>query len=392
MKIIVFLLFGLCSIAKAQPITLSEKATISVITFGPWQGELYSAFGHSGFRVHDPVQEIDWLYNYGVFDFDQPNFYGNFAKGIPYYKLGIGDFQRYADHYIYYNRFVHEQILNLNPIETQKVFDYLQWNALPENANYVYDYFYDNCATRMRDVMITVFKDSVKFDGSYVKNKYSIRDLTDIYLKQQPWGDLGIDVCLGLPMDKEASPYEYMFLPDYIESGFDHATLNHDGTLTSIVKEKISIYESRAEVPDKGLPHPLYVFTGFALITLLISLMDLRRKKLSTWFDIILFGIVGLTGILLLGLWLFTNHKAAAYNFNLLWAFPTHFIIVFAFIKNPKWLEKYFLVVSIISALLLGLWFFLPQKLNVSLIPLVVALLARTFAQFKVRKLKKEIM
>ena len=391
MKRIVFLLIGLCSIAKAQPITLSEKATISVITFGPWQGELYSAFGHSGFRVHDPVQEIDWLYNYGVFDFNQPNFYGNFAKGIPYYKLGIGDFKRYADHYIYYNRFIHEQILNLNPAETQKVFDYLQWNALPENANYVYDYFYDNCATRMRDVMITVFKDSVNFDGSYVKHKYSIRDLTDIYLKQQPWGDLGIDVCLGLPMDKKASPYEYMFLPDYIESGFDHATLNHGGTLTSIVKEKISIYESRAEVPDKGLPHPLYVFTGFAVIAILISVLDLRRKKLSTWFDIILFGVVGLAGVLLLCLWLFTNHKAAANNFNLLWALPTHLVIVFAFIKNPKWLTNYFLVVSILSALLLGTWFFFPQKLNVALIPLVVAILARAFAQFKARKLNSVI-
>src|SRR6478752_4747802 len=164
MKRLVCLLVLLSSFAQAQEsIQLTENATISVVTFGPWQGELYSAFGHSGFRVYDPEQQIDWLFNYGVFDFDQPNFYTNFAKGIPYYKLGVGDYQRYKAHYISYNRFVHEQVLNLTPAQAQKTFEYLQWNAKPENANYRYDYFYDNCATRIRDVIQTDFRESVKF-------------------------------------------------------------------------------------------------------------------------------------------------------------------------------------------------------------------------------------
>ncbi len=366
---------------------LSEQATISVVTFGPYQGELYSAFGHSAFRVYDPANGIDDLYNYGVFDFEQPNFYLNFARGNSLYKLGISDYPRFRDYYIYYNRYVHEQVLNLTPTQTQKVFDYLLWNALPENMNYRYDYFYDNCATKIPAVIQAALGDEVQFDGSYIKTDYSIRDLTDIYLKQQPWGDLGIDVCLGLPMDKKASPYEYMFLPDYVESGFDHASIKNEAGTIPLVKEKISIYESRDENVN-GPPRPLYVFSAFAVIAIALSVWDVKRKKASNWFDVILFGIVGLAGLLLFCLWLLTDHKAAARNMNLLWALPTHLIVVFAFIKNPKWLTKYFLVVSIITALLLGFWFLLPQKMNIALVPFVVAILARSFTQFKVRSLK----
>lgn len=372
-----------------QAQTLTERATISVVTFGPFQGELYSAFGHSGIRVYDPENGLDDLYNYGMFDFNQPNFYLNFARGNSFYKLGISDYPRYRDHYIYYNRYVHEQVLNLTPAQAQKVFDYLVWNALPENMSYRYDYFYDNCATRIPAVVLTALGDSVRFDGSYIKTNYSIRDLTDIYLTQQPWGDLGIDVCLGLPMDKKASAYEYMFLPDYVESGFDHATIKNAEGTASLVKEKISVYESRAEIV-KGPPHPLYVFSAFAVITIALSVWDVKRKKPSTWFDVILFGIMGLAGLLLFCLWFFTDHNAAARNMNLLWALPTHLVAVFAFIKNPKWLTKYFLVVSIITALLLGFWFLLPQKLNIALVPLVVAILARNFTQFKIRSSKNE--
>jgi len=97
----------------------------------------------------------------------------------------------------------------------------------------------------MRDVIKGVLKENVAFDSTYIKTNYTIRDLTDLYLHQQPWGDLGIDICLGLPMDKKASPHEYMFLPDYIENSFDHATNKTTGTL--LVKEKVITFEPEKE-------------------------------------------------------------------------------------------------------------------------------------------------
>lgn len=364
--------------------TLSPDATISVITCGPWQGEVYSAFGHSALRVHDPQQQINEAYNYGVFDFDQPNFYLNFARGGLYYKLAVWDYQGFANMYVYDNRFIHEQVLNLTPAQKQKVYDFLQWNALPENQVYRYDYFYNNCATRIRDVFAHVFKDSVIFDGSYVETRYTIRELTDLYLGHQPWGDLGIDICLGLPMDKVADPYEYMFLPDYIESGFDHATIFQDGKYVPLVESKHVVYESREEDPPKGLPHPLVVFSIFAVAVAMISFYDLRRKKASSWLDLTLFGVSGAIGLLLLILWLFTDHRAAARNLNLLWALPTHLWVIFTLRRRRNVTRMYFLATAILCLILLLCWNILPQMLNYSLIPIVIALGIRAFVRYKV--------
>jgi len=377
--LLLFLTSAMC--LKAQSPKLSDQAEISVLTLGPFQGEVYSAFGHSAIRVYDPNLGIDDAYNWGEFDFDQPNFYLNFARGRNNYKLGVYPYDRFRDHYIYYNRYVHEQKLNLSVHQKQRLYEYVQWNALPENKSYRYDYFYDNCATKIRDVMVTVFGDSVKFDGSYIKTEYSIRDLTDLYLKHQPWGDLGIDLGLGLPIDKKATPYEYMFLPDYIESAFDHASLNN----TPIVKKKISVYESREEDYPKSLFHPLTAFILVTVIALLISVWDVKRKKLSTWFDVLLFGTVGFVGMALFLMWVATDHKASANNFNLLWALPTHLVAVIAFIKNPKWLKRYFLITAVISAFTLLLWPVLPQKLNYFLVPLVMALCLRALMQYRLR-------
>jgi len=392
-KSLLTLLLAFPLLASAQPfIQLGERAEISVITFGPFQGELYSAFGHSSFRVHDPDQNIDAAYNYGVFDFDQPNFYLNFAKGYLYYQLGVMDYQRFQNHYIYHNRYVHEQVLNLTASQKQTLFNYLQHNALPEFEHYRYDYFYNNCATKIRDVTAEALAaDSVKFDGSYITTNYTIRDLTDIYLAKQPWGDLGIDICLGLPMDKTAAPHEYMFLPDYIESGFDHATIIQNGIRVPLTKEKIRVYDPRDEDPVKGLPHPLYFFGALLIAGLALSFFDERRGKLSSWFDVLLFSVSGLIGLLLFFLWFATDHQAAARNFNLLWAMPLNVIAVAAMIRSPRWLASYFLGIAILSAVTLLAWPVLPQRLHYSLIPVVITLGVRAFMQYRIRKRKLSV-
>jgi hypothetical protein len=292
---------------------------------------------------------------------------------------------------MYYNRSVREQVLNLTIEQKQAIFDFLQVNALPENQQYRYDYFYDNCATKIRDVVVEALgKDAVKFDGSYIKTDYTIRELTDLYLQEQPWGDLGIDICLGLPMDKTASPYEHMFLPDYIEAGFDHASVRAGEKMVPIVQGKNVIYAAREEDQEGGgLPHPLYIFSGFTVLAIMLSLFDLRRRKLSDWFDALLFGSAGAVGLLLFFLWFFTDHNAAARNMNLLWAFPGHLIAVVAFLKNPRWLKNYFLSTFILCLLLLTTWALLPQQLHYALVPLVIALGLRSYVQFRVRMIEK---
>jgi len=358
---------------------LSPRAEISVVTLGPWQGEVYSAFGHSGIRVYDPEYSLDAFYNYGAFSFDQPNFYLHFARGHLNYKLDVDPYVPWRDYYISYNRFVHEQILNLDDEQTQKVFDYLYWNSQPENQYYFYDYFYNNCATKLRDVLKITLKDDVAFDSTFITTDYTIRDLTDIYLKHQPWGDLGIDICLGLPMDKHASPYEYMFLPDYIERSFDHATVRGDSAVQPLVKAKIPVYESVPEDYPLSLFHPWFVFGLFLALTIAITWRDLKNQKRSKWFDTIVFGVVGAVGLLLFVLWTATDHRAAARNMNILWAMPLHLIFVPLYLRSKKIAITYFKGIAILNVLLLLTWAWLPQQLNVFLIPVVIALTIRAW-------------
>ena len=354
---------------------LSPQAELSIITCGPYQGELYSAFGHSAIRVVDPILGFDIAYNYGVFDFNQPNFYLNFTRGYLYYKLGVYSYPDFRDFYISYNRYVHEQILAIDSVQKQKIFSYLENNALPQNQTYRYDYFYNNCASKVRDVFAEVFKDQIKFDGSFIKTDYTIRDLTHNYLTQQPWGSLGIDICLGLPMDKKASPYEYMFLPDYIESSFDHTTLNGN----PMVKQKVAVYESVPEKTPFHWYHPWIVFGLLLMSVSFLSYRDWKRKTTTKWFDVTLFSVLGLLGLLLFILWIATDHKAAANNFNLLWAFPLHLIGAIGLLKKNagKWVLNYFTFTTIMTASLIGFWPLLPQQMNLYLLPLVFVILIR---------------
>lgn len=167
-----------------------------------------------------------------------------------------------------------------------------------------------------------------------------------------------------------------MFIPDYIESAFDHASLNG----SPIVKKKVITYESVPEALSKQWFTPLAVFSCVLLLAIGLTVLDWKRKKSSTWFDVILFSITGLIGFLLIFLWFFTDHQAASPNLNLLWALPTNFIAALLLLKKkiPLWLGRYFMVVTIIANLTLFSWVFLPQQLNFYLVPLVIAVVVRS--------------
>lgn len=361
---------------------LSDEAEIRILTCGPYQGELYSAFGHSAIRVYDPVNNFDLLYNYGVFDFNQPNFYLNFAKGNLLYKLDVGYYRAFRNRYVADDRYIHEQILNLNQRQAQAYFNFLQENALPENATYNYDYFYDNCATRVRDGLVEVLGDTLVFEEGYTDSQHrSIRDLCDMYLGHQPWGDLGIDLCLGMPIDKRASSYEYMFLPDYLEAGLNYAYIVEGGEKKPLVKDTVISYESSSEPDAVGLWQPLTFTLALMLIGLVASYISFKTGKYQVWFDVALFSLSGLLGWFLVFLWFFTDHHAADYNLNILWALPWNFPLSFFLLKRPlaKFLRGHYLVLFFWYLLVAITFFVLPQDLHYSLFPLVLLLAVRAW-------------
>ena len=155
-------LFFLNIPSEAQVTTLSEAAEISIITIGPGKN-LYDKFGHSAFRVKDEANGIDWAYNYGTYDFNTPNFYTKFAQGKLNYNLSVAYFEAFYQNYVQENRWVKEQVLNLSSTEKNELFQYLQNNATPENRGYLYDFFFDNCATRIRDVLKAVLGEELQY-------------------------------------------------------------------------------------------------------------------------------------------------------------------------------------------------------------------------------------
>lgn len=161
--------------AFAQEILLTNKAEISIITCGPDPNELYSAFGHSAVRVKDPANGIDYAFNYGVFDFDQPNFYLNFARGRNYYMLAVYNYSDFERAYKRDGRFIHEQVLQLTTFQRDKIFNFLMWNAQPENRTYRYDYYHDNCATRIRDILIKQLGEDLTVDSTFFEATHSFR-------------------------------------------------------------------------------------------------------------------------------------------------------------------------------------------------------------------------
>lgn len=382
-KLAITLLFScVCVLAHAQNqrVILSDTAQIYVMTMGPYQSEIYSAFGHSAFRVRDEAQGIDWVYNYGVFDFDQENFYWNFARGKMLYQLGMSKYERFKQYYISENRYILEQQLNLTQAEKQQMMDYLVRNYEPEYREYYYNYVYDNCATKIRDVVEAAFPGQVQFDLSFQEKGMSVRDLMDRYLTYQPWGDWIIDIGLGMQIDGEADARTYMFLPDYVAKAFAGATLQRDGNTVPLVSETTQVFVPEEQTFANGFFTPFNVFVVFFFVVGFFTNRDFKKQKRTKWIDPVVFTLAGVLGWWLVFLWLGTDHLSKN-NLNLLWAIPLHIPLAYM-LGVKKWqpfLSRYFLAVSVLYLLLIVVWGFLPQPLHPAILPLVLTMMLRGF-------------
>ena len=257
-KTLLLLFFNVFVYGQEQ--LLSPQAEISMITAGPGSA-LYEAFGHSTIRVKDVRLGIDMAYNYGIFDFDAPNFYLNFTKGKLLYKVLKYPFHYFVRSYHEEKRWVKEQVLNLSQEEKQLFFDFLEKNCLPENASYLYDPFFDNCATKLRDITQQVLEDKVEFYSDHLTEKLSIRTLMNREFHWNSWGSFGINFALGSQLDKVASPLEYMYLPDYVHKAFQNATITKNKITTPLVLEESQLLR----YPEKQIKiqwyNPFFVFS-----------------------------------------------------------------------------------------------------------------------------------
>lgn len=368
-KFVIFLLLAWNS-ASAQVDSLDNGITISLVTGSPGE-DLYAVFGHSAIRVRDAFTGQDILYNYGTFDFDTPNFYIKFIRGKLPYML---DVDRTADLAYYYqrvNRSLTEQILNLNNEQEARLIEFLNWNHRPENRYYLYDFFYDNCATVIRDVFEKEF--NISYQPGDVRD-VTFRQLLDEYLQEKPWADFGIDLILGLPADKKADIRDQMFLPDYLSSNLAKATIDGKPFM-----QPVELLQPRVEVINNSMIKftPMLLFVIVALLAIIITLGKNERSK--NIFDIIILSACGLAGLFFLFMWFGTDHVATKWNWNVLWLNPLCLLMVIGIIgKKGKWLRILFAIYATILWLLLLTWGLFPQQFNTAVIPILIALIARS--------------
>ena len=375
----------------AQVTVMSPEAQISVITCGPGT-ELYSTFGHSAFRIKDPLNGLDRVYNYGTFNFNTPNFYVKFARGKLLYELRAYDFGNFLRSYHEENRWVKEQVLDLKNEQVQQIYNFLENNAKPENRAYKYDFFYDNCSTKMMGVLEQALGNDLVFDPSFEKGKYTHRQLIQMYLGDLPWSDFGIDLALGSVIDREIPTKAYMFLPDYVLKGVGASKIKNADQLIPMVRETNTILDSESNENKVLGVRPFWLFSILAIAVIFISIRDFKHRTRNKLLDYMLFLSTGLTGLVILLLWFATDHSATANNLNILWAFAPNVLFAFLINKNRAYYAHYILFLLALLDLLAVMWIARIQVFSIALIPILVLLNARYFylwLYFKYRGKKK---
>ena len=346
-----------------------SRYKISILSIGEGPS-LVDAFGHTAIRIKDAELKNDVVFNFGVYDFNSPNFYSNFVKGRPEYKLGIQNYNNLIQNYIRQKRYIVEHQLNLDQNSIKIIID-----LLVEKLNdpyYIYDYFRDNCTTRAADIVIDKTNNKFKDDKLESETVFSFRNLIHEKINENSWAALGIDLCLGAIIDKKINTRETFFLPENLMNYLDLFEAD-------IIKRNI-IYSPESKISyQENLPSPLLVNLILSLIIVAVTIFNFKRNKWNKSLDILIFLISGSIGILIIFLWFFSNHFAGAQNFNLLWAFPFNFTLIFAIYKTkiPNWSIGYIKLLIILIILLFLHWITGVQKYNLTLLPIFIALLIR---------------
>ena len=353
----------------ANELENKNRYKISILSIGEGPS-LVDAFGHTAIRVKDAQLKNDIVFNFGVYDFNSPNFYSNFVKGRPEYKLAIQNYSNLIQNYIRQKRYIVEHQLNLDQNSTKIII-----GLLVEKLNdpyYIYDYFRDNCTTRAADIVIDKTNNKFKDDKLEFEAILTYRDLIHRKINENSWAALGIDLCLGAIIDKKINTRETFFLPENLMNYLDL----YEG---DIIKRNI-IYSPESEISYReNLPSPLLINLILSLIIVAITIFNFKSNKWNKSLDSLIFLISGSIGILIIYLWFFSNHFAGAQNFNFLWAFPLNFALIFAIYKNkiPNWSIGYIKLLIILIILLFLHWTTGVQKYNLTLLPIFVALLIR---------------
>ena len=373
--LLIISLLILLSSKGVQSQTLSDT-TVYLITCGPGT-DTYSIYGHSAIRIYIPKNNTDMVYNWGVFDFNAPNFAWKFAKGRLDYYVREEPLKDFLGEYIIEQRYVYSQRMNINAEETKKLVSLIYENIKPENATYKYDFFYDDCSTRIRDIFEKAVGTKLLYPPAETGEIPSFRNLVSKYQYPYQWLQFGIDLIMGSTSDKKASYRDRMFLPLDMQKELSETVVNRSDKMIPLLQNPQMILDFPAlKMRQNFFISPVFVFT-LILILIIIMSVWLKNKRIINVIDILLFSIFSILAILMIFFGYFTDHVQMKWNLNILWLNPIIFLCLSSLILKREG-KIWFRIVFYISASFLIIHFILPQDFEISFLPLVMIILIRS--------------
>lgn len=349
----------------------ADSVVVKLVTFFPGS-DPFSIFGHTELRVTQGATDL--YYNYGVYDFEAPHFVYRFVKGDVDY-LCVAIYAKYATVGMEGRRMV-EQELNLTQEQARQVRDYLVLNSQQGNNTYRYQYLGDNCSTRPRDIIEMALDSTMTYPQ--VTEFVTYRDMMSRYTRNYLWEQFGIDLVLGAGLDRKLDVRQQMFIPMRLMELLDSTVIERDGKRLPLVSESRIMVDVPADAmllpPTPWWQSPLFVALLLLLVAVAFTLRDVRRGRVTRWFDSLVFSLYALVGCVLFFLMFWSVREATSPNYNSLWAHPLMFIAAIAVWIAPmrSLLRVFHWLNLVVVMMLLVVWAWLPQVANVAFFPLML--------------------
>ena len=327
--VLTFILSVVNATAGAQSMRNPDSIQISLLTCSPGK-EVWAQYGHTAIRYYNKESGEDLAINYGIFSLDQTYFIPRFVLGMTDYRMGVQPMDMFLAQYSYEGRGVVEQVLNLSAEDKEVIYKALQENMKPENVVYRYNYFFDNCTTRARDMLVNHLHGKVVYPPA--EEDATFRSMIHKWNNKYEWTQFGEDLLLGVNADRKTTKSEQQFLPENLRSDFDKARYNGK----PLVKETNILLDAETEVAEPVFPlSPLSIALIFAVISLVMMLFSYRRQQVYWAWDLALMFTSGLMGIIFFVM-IFSQHPCVSLNFILLFFNPLPLFFLYSTIKKKK--------------------------------------------------------
>ena len=317
---------------KPEYLAQFDSVEVSLLTCSPHE-EIYSLYGHTALRWHDLNKGEDIAFNWGVFDFRKPFFIGRFVFGLTDYELGAYPYPLFRQEYVEYGSGITEQVLDLKPEEKIALKEALVKNLQPEYKVYRYNYFYDNCSLRPRDLIERCINGKVKY-APREDYQPTYREMVHSCVRNHPWAAFGNDMLLGLKADLKTDLRQQEFLPSNLMYDFDRATIYADGEYRPLVKERRILVPPGVQIIERDFPlNPTECACVFLIISLIILSIEWKRRKVFKYWDAFLMLLQGLAGCVLF-IMLFSQHPTTSTNIQIFLLNPIPFLYIPAILKR----------------------------------------------------------